>query len=331
MRNRIGLGRSSIRNWTMLAIVGALVLGAATTGAAVPPRFYWKSLSGTNAIPVITTFIEGNFNPLDPSFMIPGSVSIEGELVTVGYAKLFTIKDRSALAAVLFPMGNLRADATIAGLTSTQSATGLGDPMLEFVINLIGPKSITSLPDMQRYEPGFSLDLLVDLALPLGEYHDDQLLNIGQNRWYGRVGTPIIWQIGPWVPGRRTTLEVFPSVWWFGDNDDLVGRKLESDPTFELDVHLTRDFAHNLWGSIDVVYTSAGDSKLDGSPSDGTSSTMVGFTVGYELNQGMQLTLGYQTALNGNDPDDLDMSVFTISLVAGWHSLLEGMRRLGER
>ena len=202
--------------------------------------------------------------------------------------------------------------------------------MLEIVINLIGPKSITNLPDLQRYEPGFTLDLLVDLALPLGEYDDDQSLNIGQNRFYGRIGTPMIWQFGAWVPGRRTTLEVFPSVWLFGDNDDFVGQDLESDPTFELDVHLTRDFAHNLWGSLDVVYTSAGDTKLNGIPSDGDSSTMVGFTIGYELNPGTQLTLGYQTALNDNDPGDVDMSVFTISLVAGWHSLLEGVRRLGE-
>lgn len=203
--------------------------------------------------------------------------------------------------------------------------------MLEIVINLIGPKSIKNLPDLQRYEPGFSLDLLVDIALPLGEYDNDQSLNIGQNRWYGRVGTPMIWQLGAWVPGRRTTLEVFPSVWLFGDNDDFVGRELENDPTFELDVHLTRDFVHNIWGSLDVVYTSAGDSKLGRIETDGDSSTMVGFTLGYELKQGMQLTLGYQTALNDNDPDDLDMSVFTISFTAGWHPLIEGFRRLGEQ
>ena len=43
-------------------------------------------------------------------------------------------------------------------------------------------------PDALRYEPGFSVDLLADLALPIGEYDSDQPLNIGQNRWYGRLG-----------------------------------------------------------------------------------------------------------------------------------------------
>ncbi len=330
MRNWTGSDRTPIKNLSILPIIAVLLLAAAAASAAVPPRFYWKTLSGTNAIPVISTFIEGNINPLDPSQRIPGSANIEGEVITAGYAKIFTFRDRSAMAAVLLPMGNLRSDVTIGAITSTQSTTGFGDPLLEFTINLIGPKSITNLAQLERYEPGFSLDLLIDVALPLGEYDDDQSLNIGQNRWYGRIGTPIIWQLGAWVPGRRTTLEIFPSVWFFGDNDDFVGQDLESDPTFELDVHLTRDFAHNLWGSVDVVYTSAGDTKLNRIESDGEASTMVGFTIGYELNQGMQLTLGYQTALNDNDPDDVDMSMFTISLVAGWHSLLEGVRRLGE-
>ncbi|MFO1476115.1 MAG: transporter [Verrucomicrobiota bacterium] len=68
--------------------------------------------------------------------------------------------------------------------------------------NLIGPKAIKSIPDLLRYEPGFSLDVLADLAFPVGQYDSGQPLNLGQNRWYGRVGAPITCQIGPWVPGQ---------------------------------------------------------------------------------------------------------------------------------
>ena len=45
-------------------------------------------------------------------------------------------------------------------------------------------------------------------------------------RWYGRIGAPIVWQLGPWVPGRRTTLEFLPSLWLFGDNRD----RFSTDP-----------------------------------------------------------------------------------------------------
>ena len=36
--------------------------------------------------------------------------------------------------------------------------------MVEFTVNVIGPPTIKNIPDVLRYEPGLSLDLLVDLA-----------------------------------------------------------------------------------------------------------------------------------------------------------------------
>ena len=43
----------------------------------------------------------------------------------------------------------------------------------------------------------------------------------------------------------------------------------------------------------------------------------------------MQLTIAYMPTISDSAPDDLRMDVFSISLVYGWHKLLEGMRRLG--
>ena len=85
--------------------------------------------------------------------------------------------------------------------TLKQSAAGFGDPMFEFNLNLVGPKAQKNIPDVLRYQPGFTIDLLADLAVPIGEYDNSQSLNIGQNRWYGRIGAPILFQLG--VVGAR--------------------------------------------------------------------------------------------------------------------------------
>jgi len=37
-------------------------------------------------------------------------------------------------------------------------------------------------------------------------------------------------------------------VWLFGTNDDYVGQTLKTDPMFQLDAHLTRDFTETFWG-----------------------------------------------------------------------------------
>jgi hypothetical protein len=322
-----------IRVWIIVAVVLGM-FGSMAANAQVPPRFYWKTLQGTNAVPVIAMSVDGNINPLDFSNLVNPSGNLSADVAIAGYAKMFPVWNKPAMLAVLMPMGSISGEFLDAGGSSSREASsGFGDPMIEFNMNLIGPPPIMNLPDLMRYEPGFSLDLVVDVMFPLGQYDNTQSLNLGQNRWYGRIGTPIIWQLGPWIPASRTTLEIFPSVWFFGDNDDFVGANLASDSTFELEAHLTRNFTSKFWGSLDATYTSAGDATISSTATSlttsGSEKTLVGFTLGYQLTESVQLTLGYKSTLN-NDAASTDprMSVFMISFTTGWHRLLEGASRL---
>jgi len=164
--------------------------------------------------------------------------------------------------------------------------------------------------------------------IPVGDYDSDQPLNIGQNRWYGRLGMPIIWQLGSWVPGRRTTLEFLPAVWLFGDNTDYVGQTLKTDPLFQLDAHLTRDLTEHLWGAIDGAWYYGGKSSINGVAGEELNNVGVGLTLGYQINDNLNLTVGYKTTVNDNGTGDLRMDSFMVTLVYGWHPLLEGSRRL---
>jgi hypothetical protein len=297
--------------------------------AQVPPRFYWKTLLGSNGVPLLYQSLSGNTNPLDPAHVVAADVDFEAEVLIAGYAKMFSFFDRAAMFAVLQPMGRATGDVTVAGLGAGQRATGYGDPMVEFTISVLGPPPIKNVPDLLRYEPGFSLDLLVDLAFPIGEYDEEATVNLGQNRWFGRLGTPIVWQFGAWVPGRRTTLEFLPSVWFYGDNDDFAGTTLETDPKFQLEGHLTRDFTDVFWGSLDTNWMTGGKSTVGGHAGESLDSLGAGFTLGYPLSESIQLTVGYMASVNDSAPDDLRMDGLRISLVYGWHKIIAGMGRLG--
>jgi hypothetical protein len=296
--------------------------------AQTPARFYWKTLSNANAVPLIFESLSGNTNPFDPAHTVTAGADFDATMALAGYARTFSLFDHAAMAAILVPMGRISGDVTVAGRTYNQSVNGFGDPMIEFNLNLIGPPAQKNIPDVLRYEPGFSVDLLVDLALPIGEYDSDQPLNIGQNRWYGRLGIPIIWQLGPWVPGRRTTLEFLPAVWLFGDNDDYVGQTMETDPMFQLDAHLTRDLTEHFWGSLDAAWFYGGEASIDGNSGEKLNNLGLGLTFGYQINDNLNLTFGYKSTLNDDAPDDLSMDGFMVSLVFGWHPMVEGMRRL---
>ena len=310
------------------AILVLLGISSLVARAQVPPRFYWKSLAGANAVPVIFQSLSGNANPIDPAHVVSADGDVEANVLIAGYAKMLPLFDRTLTLAILEPMGRISGRTSVGVLSYDQDATGFGDPMLEAGINLVGPKAMRTIPDLLRYEPKLSLDLVVDLAFPVGDYDSDQPLNLGQNRWYGRVGTPIIWQLGPWVPGRRTTLEVLPWVWFFTDNDDYVGHTLGTDPIFQLEGHVTRDFTEHFWGSLDSTWMTGGESSVDGVAGDSLNNIGVGFTLGYQINDNISLTAGYMATVNDSDPGDLQMDGFRISFTYGWHKIVEGQKRL---
>jgi hypothetical protein len=319
--------------WLWLVVATMLAMGAfcpPQTLAQVPARFYWKGLSDANAVPVIVNSVTGNTNPFDPSHTVTAGADFDATVALAGYARTFSLFDRAAMAAILLPMGRISGDVTVAGRTFNQSANGFGDPMLEFDINILGPKAQKNIPDALRYEPGFSVDLLADLAFPIGEYDSDQPLNLGQNRWYGRLGLPIIWQLGAWVPGRRTTVEFLPAVWFFGNNNDYVGQTMKTDPMFQLDGHVTRDITEHFWGAIDGAWYYGGKATINGVPGEKLNNLGFGLTLGYQVNDNLNLTLSYKSTVNDSGSKDLRMDSFMFTLVFGWHPLLEGSRRLKE-
>jgi hypothetical protein len=324
------MGAAASLRWAFATLVAAGVLHSAQALAQVPARFYWKTLSDANAVPLIYQSMSGNTNPFDPAHTVTPGASFDATLALAGYARTFSLHDRAAMAAILLPMGRISGEVTAAGRTFGQSVSGFGDPMLEFNVNLLGPPAQKNIPDVLRYEPGFSVNLLADLAIPIGEYDNDQPLNIGQNRWYGRLGMPVVWQLGPWVPGRRTTLEFLPAVWLFGDNDNFVGQTKKTDPLFQLDAHLTRDLTERFWGSLDAAWYTGGKTSINGVSRESLNNVGLGLTLGYTINDNLSVTVGYMSTVNDNGPSDLHMDKFMVSLVYGWHPLLEGSRRLKE-
>ena len=311
-----------------LAMV-ALLFPALARAQCDGPRTYWKGLSGTNIVPVIYTTVSGNANPFDPAHAPLAGETLDASLMLAGFARAIAVSGRAATVSILFPMGSLSGQVTADGKSATQSAGGFGDPMLQVGLNLVGPKAMKSIPDVLRYEPGFAIDVIGSLAVPIGEYNNAQSLNIGQNRWYGRIGAPIVWQIGSWAPERRTTLEFLPAVWLFGPNNDFVGKTMTTDALFQLEGHLTHNFAKGFWGSLDVAWYSGGKATIDDVPGSKLNNAGLSFTAGYQINDNAQLTVGYGATLGDNNPEDLRLSQFRVTLIYGWHPLVEGVKRLG--
>lgn len=97
---------------------------------------------------------------------------------------------------------------------------------------------------------------------------------------------------------------------------------------FQLEGHLTRDLTETFWGSLDATWLSGGESTIDGTKGGPVDNLGMGFTLGYQINESLQLTFGYKSTINDSDPTDLRMDGFYFSIMNGWHSVIEGMNRL---
>lgn len=332
------------------AHLGAIVIAAIFFSFSSPAiaiddgaRAYWKARDGSNVVSTQYLFLDmqaTDTQMFDPArFIFPNS-DAEANIFLASYARHFTLFDRPSSVAVnvLGGSADVNVDTNLvpsqflpAGVTSgssfSQSASGYGDPSVQLDVNLLGTPPLISTVDLVNYEPTWTIDAAVLLAVPIGQYDDDKLINIGQNRFYGRFALPMKYHFGAFAPGQRTSVELTPSVWLFGENDDFVGRNLENDPLWQLEGHVTHDFTRSFYGSLDLLYRRGFQSKINGlEVGDELEVGDIGFTMNYQVTDNVALRAGYSSNLFGDD--GLDNSVVRLQLVYGWHRLSENIKKL---
>ena len=340
-------GNRHTRLWAFLATLAIILLFSGPALAVDDgARAYWKGRDGTNVL----SFQYLNLNmqasgtqQFDPSQFIYPNSDTEANVMIANYARHFTLFNRASSLAVNIVGGSVDLDVNTnfvppgflppgvtPGDSLRQSASGYGDPSVQLDVNLFGTSQLKSTVDMVNYEPTWTLDAAVLLAFPIGEYDKDKLVNMGLNRWYGRVALPFKYHFGVFSPGYMTSLEIIPSVWLFAENDDFVGQKLANDPLWQIEAHLTHDFTRSFFGSLDLLYRSGFQSKINGvEVGDKLNIGDLGFTLNYEATDNLTIRTSYSSNVFGDS--DLDNSIIRIQFVYAWHRLTENMKKLRKK
>ena len=122
------------------------------------------------------------------------------------------------------------------------------------------------------------------------------------------------------------------AVWLFDDNDDfLSGVGVETDPIFAIESHLTRDFTETFWASMDFAGFFGGESSIGGVSGSSIDNVGVGLTLGFQITDNFQIGTSYFSTIDDGDRGDVQGDEFRIMFSYGWHSLIEGMRRLKDK
>jgi len=264
---------------TILSIYGPVL--AVDDGA----RAYWKGRDGTNGVSF--QYLRLDLQASDTQQFAPGQFiypnsDAKANVFIANYVRHMTLFKRPSSLSLAVIGGNVDVDVNTKapgqfvppgiapGTAFSQSSSGFADPSVQLVVNLFGTPPLRSGVDLLNYEPTWTLDIATMLAFPIGKYDDDKLVNLGLNRWFGRIAFPSKYHFGAFTPGYMTSLEFTPSVWLFAENNDFIGQKLENDPMWQLEAHLTHDFTASFFGSLDLLYRGGFQSKIDGSHARGS-------------------------------------------------------------
>lgn len=258
-------------------------------------------------------FTEGGI-AFDPVLRIDNA-TVEMHSYTAKYIHVFEAFGKSAR----FDFTQSYLDGTWEGLLDGNAASvsriGWSDTVMRFAVNLIGAPPLEG-EEFKAYRAGIDHETIVGVGiaavLPTGQYFNDKLINLGENRYTFRP------QIGVVHAWDKWSVEFTGSSSLYGDNNEFwKGNLLEVDPLVSLQGHLVYTFTPGLWVGASVGQDFGGESTVNGKAKDDHKSVLSGcLTLGVPINRRVGLKFGYLgSRTQENVGADLDTVFFASSVL----------------
>lgn len=280
--------------FVVAGIASAMVINGAH--AEDGARAYFLLPSGTSDIDLTATFLRLESN---------GSV-FDSSVVTPSYRHSVNVSGDAATFLIGLPIGSLSASLnTPVGTVNLATNPAQGDLFVGATLGLVGSPALTPM-EYAQFRPGLAISVSTKVFLPTGNYDSSRLLNLGQNRWSIEASLPISYVLGgSLLDPELTTFEIEPSVQIFGDNKEPFGGPTMTSqaPLFGVESHVTHNFTHTVWASVDGSAEFGGETSVNGVASgDAQQSVSAGATLGLSLTQSIALRLSGEQQVYSNMP-----------------------------
>jgi len=286
-----------------LLFVAALALTVGCVPAAaqeLEPRAYTNTPVGMNFLVAGYAYTQGDV-VTDPSLPLTDA-KLHAHTSVLAYARAFSLFGQSAKVDAIVPYSWVDGSATFQGERHERIVRGFNDPRLRLSVNFFGAPALT-LPAFLDWRQDLILGASVQVGLPLGQYDEDRLVNIGSNRWLIKPEIGISKALGPLI------LELTPSVTLYTDNDDFFGGTTrEQDPIYAVQGHVIYRLREFLWGSFDATWYGGGRTTIDGRENDDRqSNTRLGLTLALSVSRHHSLKLYASKAVATRIGGDFDV------------------------
>lgn len=270
-------GKSIISSVKLIMLATLLLVTARTTAMAGDTRGYIPAPPDTTGLLFYYRHIAGfekykNGDKVADDFNLQSNLEI---LRPVYYSSLWSMP---VSVQALIPFGDMTLDGASVG-NKSYSTTGFADPTL-----LAGFWPISN-PETKTW-----LGVAEYIKMPLGEYDNDRLLNMGTNQWAFKTELGFVQGWGDFY------LELSPYVEFYTDNGDYTAasKTLEKSTCFGMETHLSYDISKTVLVSLDHYFKKGGETTVANvAMNDEIETYSLQFTLGLALAPKQKLLLQY--------------------------------------
>lgn len=274
----------------ILRSVPFVILAGTTQAEDVEPR-RWTHLPLDTTVAGLA-IIRGNGDiAFDPVLQIEDA-TVESTTTVVSFLRTFELLGQTARFDVRLPFKHSRWEGLLAGEPRSVGRTGMADPRVRLSVNFLGSPPLRG-NEFQAYKASHPVDTVAGaalaLTLPLGEYQDDKLLNLGANRFAITPQLGVVHRRGPW------SYELTGSVSFYTDNREfLVEHTRGQDPLFALQTHVVYNSLGGRWISLSAAYDWGGRSTIDGlARNDYREDLLYGIAAGIAVDRQSSIQVAY--------------------------------------
>jgi hypothetical protein len=245
------------RKYVGVAVAGLLLLMTTSVVRAqdLEPRQYSNTPVGMNFLIAGYAYTQGGVS-FDSSLPIT-KPDLKTDNGVLGFARSLDLWGKSGKFDAIVPYAWLSGSADYEGNRVHRIVNGFGDPLLRLSVNLYGAPSL-DMKDYASYRQDVIVGAALQVSVPLGQYDDTRLVNIGTNRWFFKPSLGVSKALGPW------TLEATAAATFYTDNTDFYGGKTRSqDPLYSAQWHVIRSFRTGIWASLDGTFFTGGSTTID--------------------------------------------------------------------
>ena len=293
-----------------------LILASAVVAEAqeLEPRRWTHLPTATNIHGAGYAYADGDL-AFDPVLLIEDT-TVELHTVGIKYIRTFEVLGHSARVDLGGAYQDGTWKGTLDGVLARAERNGWADPVVRLAVNLYGAPPLKGR-EFATYRAGLERETIVGVGVavhvPLGQYLDAKLINLGTNRFTIRPQLGVVHNRGKWG------FELTGSTWIFTDNDDFFGgRKLEQDPLFTVQGHIVYHFLPTLWLGGGLAYGIGQEATVDGdNKDDRKENVLFSLSTGYSITRNFALKVGYLGTRSLADTG-IDFDSFLVSATFFW-------------